>query len=203
MQDYLIHYGILGQKWGVRRYQYEDGTLTPEGRERYYSKEIASGTKLINARGDKRNSQLKKDYNSFVKNGMKKLYSNPDFKKSMTEYMDGYKRYNTDEKAWFKGMGVDQNSISEDEWLDLHDKFYTSYSKTKSYTDYKDAYKNLKRITSDYVDSTGMSKVKYKQLNTVIMDQSRNGGILEYEYGEQFVRDMMHKIDRDKRANLF
>lgn len=28
---YLIHYGIPGQKWGTRRWQYEDGSLTPEG----------------------------------------------------------------------------------------------------------------------------------------------------------------------------
>lgn len=33
--DYLIHYGISGQKWGIRRYQNEDGTLTEEGKRRY------------------------------------------------------------------------------------------------------------------------------------------------------------------------
>jgi len=34
-KDYLMHHGIKGQKWGIRRFQNEDGSLTPEGRERY------------------------------------------------------------------------------------------------------------------------------------------------------------------------
>ena len=33
--DELRHYGIKGQKWGVRRFQEEDGSLTPAGRKRY------------------------------------------------------------------------------------------------------------------------------------------------------------------------
>ncbi len=34
--NYLSHHGIIGQKWGVRRFQNEDGTLTEAGKERYY-----------------------------------------------------------------------------------------------------------------------------------------------------------------------
>lgn len=33
--DELCHWGIKGQRWGFRRFQNEDGSLTPEGRERY------------------------------------------------------------------------------------------------------------------------------------------------------------------------
>lgn len=32
---YLAHHGILGQKWGIRRFQNPDGSLTAEGKLRY------------------------------------------------------------------------------------------------------------------------------------------------------------------------
>ena len=50
--NYLAHHGIKGQRWGVRRYQNEDGSLTAEGRARkfdhklnyksYYGHKVAS-----------------------------------------------------------------------------------------------------------------------------------------------------------------
>ena len=33
--DELCHYGIKGQKWGIRRYQNPDGTLTEQGKAKY------------------------------------------------------------------------------------------------------------------------------------------------------------------------
>lgn len=35
MDNELYHYGVKGQKWGVRRYRNDDGTLTPAGKKRY------------------------------------------------------------------------------------------------------------------------------------------------------------------------
>ena len=34
-RNVLLHYGIKGMKWGVRRYQNKDGTLTAQGEARY------------------------------------------------------------------------------------------------------------------------------------------------------------------------
>lgn len=34
MAEYLAHHGVLGQRWGVRRYQNKDGSLTAAGKKR-------------------------------------------------------------------------------------------------------------------------------------------------------------------------
>lgn len=34
-ENELYHHGIKGQKWGIRRFQNEDGSYTEEGRKRY------------------------------------------------------------------------------------------------------------------------------------------------------------------------
>lgn len=39
----LRHYGIKGMKWGVRRFENPDGTLTSAGKERYYRHKTKNG----------------------------------------------------------------------------------------------------------------------------------------------------------------
>ncbi len=34
-RDYLMHFGILGQRWGIRRFRNADGSLTNAGKKRY------------------------------------------------------------------------------------------------------------------------------------------------------------------------
>ena len=66
--DFLMHHGIKGQKWGERRFQNEDGTLTPEGKDRYaqYTKDFGEKTAKRLMRYHKRglNSKeaLRKEY---------------------------------------------------------------------------------------------------------------------------------------------
>lgn len=46
--DTLEHHGIKGMKWGIRRYQNPDGTLTAEGKARYGVKDILKNAKTYN-----------------------------------------------------------------------------------------------------------------------------------------------------------
>lgn len=65
--DYLQHHGIKGQKWGVRRFQNEDGTYTDLGNKRRY----ANGMTY---------KEMKRSYNKDRKNFLKEAKTSKEVK---------------------------------------------------------------------------------------------------------------------------
>lgn len=61
MENELKHHGVKGMKWGVRRYQNEDGTLTPAGERRY---DTGTASPRAAAAGGPPNNPPKKPYSS-------------------------------------------------------------------------------------------------------------------------------------------
>ena len=106
MKDtYLIHYGVKGQKWGVRRYQNEDGTLTEEGKKRYgvSSEEKISKENIANDKDYKNSVEMLKQGKNITsdlsviardpKKGSKRF--NP--KETKFEIPDSYSKLSDDE----------------------------------------------------------------------------------------------------------
>ena len=58
-QNELYHHGIKNQKWGERRYQYADGSLTPAGKKRYGTK--TNYEKVLKAKGLKAKVKAQKE----------------------------------------------------------------------------------------------------------------------------------------------
>lgn len=96
--DYLIHHGVQGQRWGVRRYQNKDGSLTEAGRkriEKYKSKEDAINTNKWDKRiaeSEKRMAKIsEKSEKAFSKGRMHKVQK-MDEKYANAERQNNYER---------------------------------------------------------------------------------------------------------------
>lgn len=92
----LAHHGILGQKWGVRRYQNADGTLTDAGKKRY-----AKDTSSIYDQMNKTDRLRRKALAKKEKLDKEINYYNPS-KRKIYDASQAYKRANRQYKRSLK-----------------------------------------------------------------------------------------------------
>ena len=122
MSDYILidgalyHHGIKGQKWGLRRWQNEDGSLTPAGREHYGYGEAR--TKLYNAK--QAYKQAKRESNK----AYNKAYNYSSYH-PLTQF-----------------MGKKAKAESNKRWEDFYEKNKKEDEARKAFKEAKKEYKN-------------------------------------------------------------
>lgn len=133
-KDHLAHYGIKGQKWNIRRFQNEDGSLTPEGILRYKNSTFISGTTKTSEDGEfKRDSlpeEVVKEINNRMKRGEKFLIGDaPGIDSQVQDYLAKNKYKNVE--LFVSGDEVRKNAGKKLNWLvnNIDGENYEKYSK--------------------------------------------------------------------------
>lgn len=141
--EFLEHHGVLGQKWGVRRFQNSDGSLTAAGRERYgYGPKpnerttLAKGTRLNsvsfygNSKAYQKSGKWMYTYNPYDK-WDKKVYNGP-FSVYKAESYLGLLTYEHSYQV-VKDLKMPNSSERFDEFVKLYEKNVETFTKELQY----------------------------------------------------------------------
>ena len=105
----LYHYGVKGMRWGVRRYQNQDGSLTNAGKKRYKATKGDFEKQFLGRDGDK----AEKMYNDVVDTYRRLSRTNKHYAKLNQEIYKAYEKIDNDpsyftKKGWKAKMASDK-----------------------------------------------------------------------------------------------
>ena len=173
----LMHYGIKGQKWGVRRYQNKDGSLTAAGKNRYDALTSAAD------KAKRFSDMARKDserFNKKAEDAKSAQISDSQYKKAMRELFGNYANDAKYVETEAKNMGYYNSRQMAKEHLGIGKEGYEVYkafaNRAKKaadfYQDLSDSYKNA--------DISSLNKKQIKKAEKFV----KNGYLENMTYRE-------------------
>lgn len=151
----LYHWGIKGQKWGVRRYQNKDGSLTPAGKKRYYdTPELNSLKAEMKTAQDRRAESLDR----YQKASDRKSYMPT--AKNRAAYNEAKARYLEDDLSYRKTR---LNYKTNKEVARIKDKGVTFENKSKHRLKLEEQYKSL-GMTEEQAQAAANNRIRREKI---------------------------------------
>lgn len=146
-EDELCHYGIKGMKWGVRRYQNPDGSLTNKGKKRYEALSSAADKAKKMSDMARKDSEL---YRKKASQAKTEKLSDSQYRKAMNDLFGNYSKDKKYVESEAKSMGYKDSRQMAKEHLgigkeghDIYEVFANRAAKAADfYSNLSDSYKN-------------------------------------------------------------
>ena len=175
--QYIAHHGIKGQKWGVRRYQNADSSLTAEGKARY-AKACGDLAEKIYKKASAREPKITRDVVSAVTQSGSRMYGlehRLKTKESLARKIDAdskEKNISPEEAARSIKDAIRYTSLCND------DLFTDSYHAVRSNLE-NQGYSEIR--CRNYFELYRQGKAKHKQITSVYADKKGNQFELQFQ----------------------